>query len=177
MSDVLQKWLKLKYPEQYKKEVYERTSQLIQDSLREAGVLDEAKQSGKSVDDVIEDRELKAWELWVKEYDTRLLDDLEISPKELLKLTKQRGSRSRGGKNTPPHLHKSRDLSLAAFLEVEREKGTYRDAVNRAVLAIEVDPQSASTPTVEKWLKELVYCPWCCSIPKPRPKKPSNKYK
>jgi hypothetical protein len=177
MSDVVQKWLKLKYPEQFTKEVYERTSQLIQDSLRGAGVMDEAEQSGKSVDEVIDDRGLKAWQLRVKEYDTSLLDELEMSPKELFELIGQKASRSFGGKQIAKHLHNSLDLSLAAFLEVERENGSHRDAVNRALRATQGEPYPPDGVTVKNWLNQLIEKRFCCSIPaaqRGRPKKKSN---
>lgn len=176
MSDVVNKWLRLKYPEQFNKKVQEAVQRAVEKALLESGVVAEAEHTGSTVNEVIDKRELAAWEFLINQHDDALLDALDLSIPRFVELIRQEGARARGGTRIAAHLSNSLDLSLAAFLEVEREGGTFTDAVNRAQEATVAENPQPSVATLRNWLNKIVGKSWC-SIPSPprgRPKKNNN---
>lgn len=173
---ILDRWLRLKYPEQFSDEALASVKRAYDEMLRKTGVSDEAEGRGVSVGQVIDERAQATFERMIGDYDTGLLDALDITPADFTDMLRREGERHRGGTTRSAHITESLDKALHAFLEVDKAGGSFTDAVDRAEKMTEADRRPPSRVTVRNWLKEIAGGPWT-TIPKStrgRPKKKNS---
>lgn len=173
---VLDRWLRLKYPEQFSADVQAQVQRHYEENLRKAGLTDEAANLGVSVEELIDTKAQAAFERMIRDYDTTLIEALEITPAALVAMMKREGEKVRGGFTRPAHLTNALDKALGAFFEIDKQGGTFTDAINQALIATEDEPYPPSRVTIRNWLREIAGGPWT-TIPRPcrgRPKKENS---
>ncbi|WP_020146722.1 hypothetical protein [Thioalkalivibrio sp. ALJ15] len=165
---IVDRWLRLKYPENYTPEILERVHRTVDQSMRRAGF--------ESVHDpAIDQRARDALKALLAEYDTTILEALGTDLDGVLDALAAQSARKRGGSTRSRHQQEMIGVALEAFFEAERMRLGFSGAVDLGMQALDAHRpnHTIKRSTVVSWLKELAGMPWC-EIPEPkrgRPKK------
>jgi hypothetical protein len=175
-SDVVDRWLRMRYPEQFGDYARRTVNTAVRNALERTGIPEEARRTGQDKWDLLDQRATERFADAIRAQDAGgLLSVLDMSAEELVALSRQKGRRSAGGKARAPHIERALECALAAFLEVDQEHGTHAEAMKRALKATEPLPFPPSEKTIREWLSRIAGRPWS-NIAAPqrgRPKKPT----
>lgn len=153
--ELVDRYAELKYPERF---------QELDSELRNAI---ERAVGGRSEKQLKEDREA----LWTSYHAQFIREGALFSAGDILRWRDGTRRRSDGGKKMKK-TEKAQELALRAFLEVDHERGTTAEAIERAWHAVTSEiPNPPNQKTIPEWLNAILFLTDIRKSPRGRPPK------